>query len=250
MSLEFPPADRPLGASVAMGGGRGSAPWGSSGPFSEGALARLGQASLTSLEAVLQWIDEAQRQGHALDTIYLQALAPCVQALGQGWCEDHLGFADVTIGSTNVQRAMQCLSPQFCAPGADHPTGFSLLLVTEPQAQHTLGAYMLSEFFRRAGWSVQFLNPQDGTELLAVLRSDWFDALGLSLSTQRHTAQMVALWPQLRAQSPNPHLCVMVGGPMAHLAATLWPDGAVDHVGGDAVETVNFVKQRVIARKS
>lgn len=250
MNSQLPLADRPPGASLAVRGWGGVGEAAPSGPFTAQALNRLSQASLRSLEAVLQWIDEARAQGHGLEAIYLEALAPCVRALGQGWCDDHLGFAEVTIGSANVQRAMQCLSAQFCAPGADHPTGFSLLLVTEPQAQHTLGAYMLGEFFQRAGWSVQLLNPQDGAEVLSALRSDWFDALGFSLSSQRQLAHTTALLPRLREQSPNPHVCVMVGGPLASSQAELWAHWEVDLIGGDAPETVNFVKQRVTARRS
>lgn len=235
--------------------GRASAPRGLSmqahaGDFPLAELERLAQACLAGLEPALEQVDGWRMQGHGLEEIYLHGVAPCARLLGHWWVCDSADFGQVTIASTNLQRVLYRLSEEFCGPGADHPSGLSLLLVTEVQAQHTLGAFMLSEFFRRHGWSVQMLNPQDAQDALLHLRRDWFDALGLSISTQRQVHALAQWLPELRAQSPNPGLCVMAGGPMAALDPRSLKALGVDLLCGDALDAVHRVTQLTLVRRS
>lgn len=218
--------------------------------FAPQELERLAHASLLSLEASLAVIDQWRQAGHGLETIYVRAIAPCARLLGHWWLCDEANFAQVTIGSSNLQRVLHRLSHEFCAPGDDQPAGLGVLLVTEPQSQHNLGVFMLGEFFRRRGWAVQLLTPHDGDEVLGHLRRDWFDAIGLSISTSRQLQALRTLLPRLRAESPNPGLCVMAGGPLAGQDPDALVTWGVDLLGGDALETVNAVDHLVFARKS
>lgn len=217
------------------------------GAFASEELEGMALACLDSLESALVQVDAWRQAGHDLEDIYLHAIAPCARLLGHWWRCDTADFAQVTIASSNLQRVLYRLSDEFCAPGADRPLGLHLLLATEPRAQHTLGAYMLSEFFRRRGWTVQSVTPLDNEEVLAHLRRDWFDALGLSISTGRELQPLKALLPQLHAQSPNPNLRVLVGGPLVLSQPEALESLGVDLVSSDARETVNFLSQRVRA---
>jgi hypothetical protein len=80
-----------------------------------------------------------------------------------------------------------------------------------------MGLFMLSEFFKRAGWLVTVAVPQDVSEFKRLFVSDWFDAVGISVSTDRHIRSLEVLLPLLRAASDNLDLQVFVGGPMAYL---------------------------------
>ena len=213
-------------------------------------LERLALACLHSLEQALGQIAQWRQQGLGLEDIYLRGIAPCARLLGHWWCCDTADFAQVTIASTNLQRVLHRLSDEFCAPGADQPVGRSLLLATEPQAQHTMGAFMLAEFFRRRGWRVHLLAPQDVEEVLDHLRRDWFDAIGLSVSTGRQLAALEKLMPRLRAESPNERLSVLVGGPLALTDPQALQDLGVDLVGSDARTTVNLLGQLVHDRRN
>lgn len=218
--------------------------------FSLDQLERLAHASLQSLEAVMAIIQSWREAGHGLDDIYSRAVTPCARLLGHWWSCDIADFAQVTIASTNLHRVLHRLSAEFCAPGADQPAGLSLLLATEPQSQHTMGAFMLGEFFRRHGWGVQLLTPHDGEDVLSHLRRDWFDAIGLSISTGRQLQALKSLIPRLRAQSPNPHLCVLVGGPLTLSDPQALASLDVELVGGDARETVESLSLLALARKN
>ena len=231
-------------------GGRFDLHSGESGDFALQELQSLAHASMQSLDAALQQIEAWHRAGHDLEDLYIHAVAPCARLLGDWWRLDELDFAQVTIASTNLQRVLFSLSQVFCAPGADKPAGLNLLLATEPQAQHTMGAFMLAEFFRRRGWAVQMLTPLDAEDVLIHLRRDWFDAIGLSVSTGRKLHALKALLPRLRAESPNPNLSVLVGGPLALNEPEALQSLGVDIVGGDARRTVDLLKHLVTARQN
>ncbi|MFM8575693.1 MAG: B12-binding domain-containing protein [Limnohabitans sp.] len=214
--------------------------------FAPPELERLARACLHSLEAALVQVDHWRARGHDLEEIYIHGVAPSARLLGHWWLCDAADFAQVTIGSANLQRLLHRLSQEFCAPGADQPCGLNLLLACEPRAQHTLGAFMLGEFFRRRGWSVQWLTPQDGQDILAHLRRDWFDAVALSVSTDGQMPWLREWLPRLRAQSPNPELQILLGGPLALQHAQPLRMLGADLVATDARETVNWISQHML----
>ena len=220
------------------------------GDFAPAELERMAQACLQGVEPALAQIEHWRQCGHALEDIYIHGVAPCARLLGHWWCCDIADFAQVTIGSSNLQRVLHRLSHEFCAPGADQPTGLSLLLATEPQSQHTMGAFMLAEFFRRRGWSVQTLTPHDGGDVSTHLRRDWFDAVALSISSDRQLQSLAQWLPMLRAVSPNPQLHVLVGGPLALNEPQRLQALGVEPAAGNARQTVNWLSQQTMHRKS
>lgn len=210
----------------------------------------LARASLERFEVALDLVESWRKAGHSLEDIYLEGVAASARLLGHWWSCDDADFAQVTIGSTNLQRLLHWYSDEFCAPGADQPTGLQVLLCTEPRAQHTMGAFMLGEFFRRRGWRVQPLLPQDIPDILAQLRRDWFDAVGLSLSSTRQLDVLAEALPRLREEAPNPDLRILVGGPLAHAHPESLRNLGVDLVSGDARATVDHLQALAIARRN
>ena len=61
-----------------------------------------------------------------------------------------------------------------------------------------MGLFMLSEFFKRAGWTVTVGVPQDVNEFKRLFQSEWFDAVGISVSSDRHLDTLRSLLPSLR----------------------------------------------------
>eukprot|EP01030_Chromulinospumella_sphaerica_P009313 gene9313-9125_t len=114
----------------------------------------LAQACLQGLDAARRVVFGWQRQGQSLEDIYLQGITPCARLLGQWWCSDRLDFAMTTIASSHLQQLLHDFSAEFLLESPQQRNGLSLLLLTEPGAQHSMGLFMLSEFFKRAGWTV------------------------------------------------------------------------------------------------
>jgi methanogenic corrinoid protein MtbC1 len=212
-----------------------------------GQIQILAQACLQGLDAARQVVFGWQRQGQSLEDIYIQGITPCARLLGEWWCSDRLDFAMTTIASTHLQQLLHDFSAEFLQESPQQRNGLSLLLLTEPGAQHSMGLFMLSEFFRRSGWRVTLAAPQDIVDFKRLFVSDWFDAVVLSISTDRqidHIAQAVS---ELSKATVNPNLKIFVGGPMASLSPDRlnWAGTVTLHSG--AVETVDIVSQTVVS---
>jgi len=206
----------------------------------------LAQACLQGLDAARQVVFGWQRQGKSLQDIYIQGVAPCARLLGEWWNADRLDFAMTTIASTHLQQLLHDFSAEFLQEAPQASNGWSLLLLTEPGAQHSMGLFMLSEFFKRAGWLVTVGVPQDVTEFKRLFQSDWFDAVGISVSSDRHLDTLAALLPKLREGSDNLGLHVFVGGPMALVAPERLKGLAAQVLAEDAPATVALITQAML----
>jgi methylmalonyl-CoA mutase cobalamin-binding subunit len=165
--------------------------------------------------------------------------------IGEWWCADKLDFAMTTIVSSHLQQLLHDFSAEFLQEAPQERNGWSLLLVTEPGAQHSMGLFMLSEFFKQAGWTVTLGVPQDVAEFKHLCQSDWFDAVGVSISTDRHLQTLATLLRQLKETSGNPSMCLFVGGPMALREPMLLADMPAEVVAEDAPATVQWLTQRL-----
>jgi methanogenic corrinoid protein MtbC1 len=71
---------------------------------------------------------------------------------------------------------------------------------------------LVEEFFRRAGWNVW--TPQNVTshQLIAIVRQERFDMVGISVTCEVEGPRLAALVESIRNASLNKGLLVMVGG--------------------------------------
>jgi methanogenic corrinoid protein MtbC1 len=202
---------------------------------SQAEIVEFSELVLQNESAVCQgFIREIQGRGVALQTIYLDLLAPAARRLGELWLADQCHFTDVTIGLWRMQQVMYDLSPVF--QGQQHQVaGKRRILVTAiPGSQHTLGVLMVVEFFRRAGWNVWSEPGIERAQLIREVGENWFDIVGISVSAEPQLIDLPELIADLRQKSKNPLISVMVGGPLlvAH------PEYA-DQIGAD-VATVDI----------
>ncbi|RZI98931.1 MAG: cobalamin B12-binding domain-containing protein [Haliea sp.] len=158
---------------------------------------------------------EAMRgRGVPIESIYLDLLAPVARHLGELWEQDLCDFTDVTLGLGRLQQVLRELSPAF-GQSIDHPTnGRRVLLLPSPGEQHTFGLVMVGEFFRLAGWDVAGGPSDAGVEPAALVRREWFDVVGFSTATDIHLTELQECIATVRQASLNPHLGIMVGGPL------------------------------------
>lgn len=205
----------------------------------------LAHACLHGLDAARQVMYSWQRQGQSLADIYVQGIAPCARLFGEWWCSDKLDFAMTTIVSSHLQQLLHDFSAEFLQEDPMPRNGWSLLLVTEPGAQHSMGLFMLSEFFKRAGWTVTLGVPQDASEFQHLCQTDWFDAVGVSISTDRHLQTLAALVPQIKENAGNPNMCLFLGGPMALIDPAQLNKISAEVVAEDAPLTVQWLTQRL-----
>lgn len=203
----------------------GAAAWPEIGPF-----ARLCHAPDEGpMHAVVHGLRQA---GVPVERIYLELLGPAARELGRLWEEDLCDFTDVTVGVGRLQQLLRELSPAFGAE-VEHPAdGRRILLLPAPGEQHTLGASMVAEFFRRAGWDVVGGVGGSGLEPVQAVQREWFDILGLSAGHHARVDWLRDCIANVRQVSRNRGIGVLVGGPLFAVAPE-YGGG----VGADAVVT-------------
>lgn len=210
-------------------------------------IAALAKASLKGIDESRRIMLNWHRQGRSFADIYINGLAPAARLLGTQWTADSVNFVELTIAVSHLQALMHEFSAPFLAEQCAEPNGLSLLIMTEPNAQHTIGTFMLGEFFRRGGWTVTLATPQDIRDFEQSFQSDWFDAVMLSISTDRWIGSIAAVLPTLLTNAVNPELRTYVGGAMAALTPTQLEWASTTCLTVPADQAVDIVTKQVTA---
>lgn len=211
---------------------------------------RLAALSLQSTShEVVDFVTGLMENGFDAERLYLDLLTPTAVLLGEFWAEDFCTFADVTIGIGHLQTAMRSLRPAFfntaepVGPGAPRA-----VLMPLPGEQHTFGLSMLSAFFTRAGWDTWSGCVADAAELDEMVRRDWIDLVGFSLSHDALLAEAKIHIAAIRRASRNPGLVIMVGGlPFAQnttLATDIGADGTASDGAGAVARASTLLNRR------
>lgn len=150
--------------------------------------------------------------GLPLARLLLDLLAPAARHLGSLWEEDACDFLAVT----EALGRLQTISRQLCLELESESApivGRSVLLLPCPGETHRFGLSIVASFFREAGWDVTTAVPAPGLDPLALLATDWFEVVGLSLSCDVFLPALSATVAAVRRAACNPGIRVLVGGP-------------------------------------
>jgi methanogenic corrinoid protein MtbC1 len=153
-------------------------------------------------------------RGAALETLYLDLLAPVARHLGALWEEDLCDFAQVTAGLWRLHQVLRDSSAGFDPEPRQFDLNHHALLVPAPAEQHTFGLAMVADFFRRAGWGVWSGAPESVSDLLAMVRDEWFAVVGFSVACGLRLEALEMAIRQVRRVSCNRTIGIMVGGPL------------------------------------
>lgn len=207
----------------------------------------LVQACLRDQATARQCLTGWMRQGFSLSDIYLHGITAAARLVGRAWAEDCLDFGAVTIVSARLHRLLYDFSPQFQADAQDHHGG-TVLIFPEPGAQHTMGSFMLAEFFRRDGWYVLAAQPLRAQDAMGLVSANWIDLVALSVSSDRHLDTLAQWLGQMREASTNPALKIMAGGPMACVDPQCLNAMKADVLGKDALQALDWAKTHVVSQ--
>jgi methanogenic corrinoid protein MtbC1 len=203
----------------------------------------LTQAAIQGMDETRKVLMKWRRHGQSLADIYIHGITKSARLIGELWTSDELDFVNINIAFSRLHRALHEFSTEFLAEGRSESNGLSLLLMTEPGSHHGMGAFMLSEFFRQAGWRVSLVAPQDIADFKRMFLSDWFDAVVLSISTDRHIDTVSQAVHELQKASANPRVKIYVGGPMACRVPHALDWAGTLLMDKDAAQTVEIVTQ-------
>ncbi len=194
------------------------------------------------------------RQGWGLETLFLQTIPNAARLFHDWWANDTIDFIAVTQASYRLQELVYSLSAEFVlsGPKSQRVVSHTALLVNTPNSQHSLGLLILSQYFKRYGWTVLGASTWREPDMVTTVQSCAIDVVGVSVSDERQFAYLKQLIATLRKKSVNPNMLVMVGGPMlakhGHLAEWLGADFASAHADQAqlmALQRLERVRQQV-----
>ncbi|MEP6781670.1 MAG: cobalamin B12-binding domain-containing protein [Gemmatimonadaceae bacterium] len=188
------------------------------------------RAVLADDESVVKaHVDVLLSRGISVQSIYLDLLAPAARALGDMWQEDVCDFLGVTTGVGRLQLVLRDLSQMFVRDRPDEELAGRILLACLPGEQHSLGLFMVAEFFVRDGWEVHVGPPLSDEQLLADVRSEWYDIVGFSVSCDSRLDHLKREIRRVRQASRNRDVLIFAGG-----RAFNEHPGLLERVGADA----------------
>jgi methanogenic corrinoid protein MtbC1 len=195
-------------------------------------------------------LESLRERGVPIETLFLQLMAPAARLLGEYWVEDVCDFTEVTVALGRLQRMLNVLSPLLEHRLQPDSNGLSILLLTAPGEQHTLGLAMVGEFFRRSGWEVCG-GPSTGTaQAVGLFKRRSFDAVGFSLAGVGHVDALAQSISAVRMVAGSRPLCIIVGGPVFDSHPEYVSKVGADLVATDAKEAPDLVRHFVKANRA
>jgi methanogenic corrinoid protein MtbC1 len=161
------------------------------------------------LPAALAFVTTLCQQGLSLEVVLLDLVAAAARLLGEHWKTDLRTFTEVTAGLGTLQQVVHIFGPSF-APSL--PSRGLVVLVPAPGEQHTLGLFLVGEFFRRAGWAIHIDPAMSESEVVNLLRARSAAMLGISVSSPASAGSAVRLIAAARNASLNPDIAIVLGG--------------------------------------
>jgi methanogenic corrinoid protein MtbC1 len=158
------------------------------------------------------FVDSLLGRGVSVQSIYLDLLAPAARVLGDMWDEDTCDFVEVTTAVGRLQLVLRDLSQMFVRDRPEEELAGRVLLACLPGEQHSLGLFMVAEFFVRDGWEVHVGPPLSGEALLADVRSTWYDIVGFSASCDSRLDNLKREIRRVRQASQNQEVLIFAGG--------------------------------------
>lgn len=137
----------------------------------------------TDREARHVLVDEMRATGIPWEEIVDHYIPATARRLGEEWCADNIGFAEVTIGSSRLQAMLRDACLSWSENRVPHPQAPNILLFLREDEHHTLGAMVAACQLRRLGASVRLaLGVSEGAAADLVATKD-FDAIMIAASS-------------------------------------------------------------------
>ena len=183
-----------------------------------------------------------------IEAIYLDLLAPAARVLGELWENDICDFVDVTMGMWRLQQVIHELGNRAPCLSARTRADRRVLFTVPPGNQHSFGLVMVDDFFRRAGWRTWTAPDATLRDLCGIVGRQWFELVGLTVSTTAHLADLPVILREVRRASQNPAVGIMVGGPVfvgfPERAAAAGADGTAPDAPGALHVAEQLVERR------
>jgi methanogenic corrinoid protein MtbC1 len=194
------------------------------------------------------YVETVLERGTNLEAICLDLLAPAARELGLLWEEDECDFMQVTVGLCRLHQILRNIAPELPMESPIPGPERGILLAAVPGEQHTFGITLVAQFLMQAGWDVWQEFPRCNSDILEIVRLNWFTVVGLSIGSDTRLEELSALIKDIRAASRNREIGILAGGPVLvqrpELAAAL----GADATAADGQQTVRWMERVCLSR--
>ncbi|UUL81423.1 cobalamin B12-binding domain-containing protein [Sphingomonas qomolangmaensis] len=190
----------------------------------------------SDLEAAAAYVLMMRERGLSMETLFVELLEPAARLLGEMWDRDDCDFIDVTLGVARLQKLLAVFNETHVLPGLD--THRTVLMAMTPGDQHFFGIAMVERFLTAAGWQVRTELEGTSESIADVAKQNWFAVVGLTAGSERQLESMRTTIAQIRRESRNQAIGVMVGGPMFTANPELARDVGADGTAPNAPAAV------------
>ena len=201
-------------------------------------------------ETCIEFIKKLISKQVSIESIYLDLIPMTARKLGVLWEEDVVNFTDVTIGLWRLQHILYELTKDFQLKSSMPIENLNALLIPAPKSQHTLGLFIVAEFFRKAGWRVWGEPNLSPEQINNLIFSQWFDVIGISIGYIDQLVGVNELIASLRSRSMNPNVSFMVGGPLYSSHPELFEEIDAEIKSADANEAIRLAENIVSNKKN
>jgi methanogenic corrinoid protein MtbC1 len=164
------------------------------------------------LEAAVRYVIVLRDRGLSMETLFIELLEPTARHLGEMWDNDACDFIDVTLGVARLQKLLAAFNDTHVSDALDMRR--TVLMAMTPGDQHFFGVTMVERFLEASGWKVQTETAACAEEIADAARTRWFAVAGLTAGSTQMIDSLSETIALIRKRSQNPHIGIMVGGPL------------------------------------
>lgn len=190
--------------------------------------------------------ERLRAQGTTPDTFALRYFAPAAQRLGEYWVADSCTFLEVTLGCARLHALQRSLRGDFMPAFLNPPSALNALFSPIPGDTHVLGIRIAADFFRRAGWHIDFHQPRDLNALADRAEAGDFNVIGLSAGCLSALPQLQETVERLRAVKPDALL--VLGGYITEIDPQISQHLDIDHTLTDVTTAPSILQRHVYAK--
>lgn len=195
------------------------------------------------------YVETLVDDGVNLEDVYLELFQPSARLLGTFWEEDVEDFSAVTLALWKMQQTMYYFSDSFLNESQIKQRKGTIFLCPYPGSQHSMGLFMVSEFFRKDNWNVLGDPSITANDLKTKISKTFFDILGISIGSLNQVDGLSTLVKSLRKISKNPNIFIMIGGPMALKSPNLFNNVGADAQAANAKDAIFQASDLMKSRK-
>ncbi|SDE20262.1 cobalamin B12-binding domain-containing protein [Limimaricola pyoseonensis] len=172
------------------------------------------------------------------DELFERYVPDAARLLGEYWVQDRASFVEVTVGTGRLQRLIRERGEAgHGTPDRTVPLGQSVLMVVPRFEDHSLGAFVAADQFRRHGIWVHVAIGLGGAELSQQVMSRRYAMIGLTGGSLKVLEELAGLVDALRTDA-RPSVPIVLGGCVVALTREAGRITGVDHAVSSVREAI------------